>query len=142
MFIGEGYSSVVVQVAVFVDDYISVLFLSGRGILVFVVACVSAFTGEGYHTATVRKNKEDSKPQSVTCRTIRTMQDSEDRPQRRSAIVARELARLDVDFAVVSFAGQESHAKDGADHTLFCSGKNKIERRLSCVGLMIKTSIA
>ena len=30
------------------------------------------------------------------------MQDSEDRPQRRSALVAWELARLDIDIAALS----------------------------------------
>ena len=30
------------------------------------------------------------------------MQDSEDRPQRRSAIVARDLSRLDIDIAALS----------------------------------------
>ena len=73
------------------------------------------------------------------------MQDSEDRPQRRSALVARELARLDIDIAVLSevrFAEQGSLREDGAGDTLFWSGKNKDERRLSGVGFMIKTSIA
>ncbi|WP_419636958.1 endonuclease/exonuclease/phosphatase family protein, partial [Thiolapillus sp.] len=73
------------------------------------------------------------------------MQDSEDRPQRRSALVARELARLDIDIAALSevrFAEQGSLREDGAGYTLFWSGKNKDERRLSGVGFMIKTSIA
>ena len=73
------------------------------------------------------------------------MQDSEDRPQRRSALVARELARLYIDIAALSevrFAEQGFLGKDGADYALFWSGKNKDERRLSGVGFMIKTSIA
>ena len=73
------------------------------------------------------------------------MQDSEDRPQRRSALVAWELARLDIDIAALSevrFAEQGSLREDGAGYTLFWSGKNKDERRLSGVGFMIKTSIA
>ena len=64
--------------------------------------------------------------------------------QRRSALVARELARLDIDIAALSevrFAEQGSRRKDGAGYTLFCSGKNKNERHLSGVGFMIKTSI-
>ena len=46
------------------------------------------------------------------------MQDSEDLPQRRSALVARELARLDIDVAALSevrFAEQDSLRKDGRD---------------------------
>ena len=73
------------------------------------------------------------------------MPDSKERPQRRSALVARELARLDIDIAALSevrFAGQGSLREDGAGYTLFWSGKNKDERRLSGVGFMIKASIA
>ena len=73
------------------------------------------------------------------------MQDSEDRPQRRSALIARELARLDIDIAVVSevrFAEQGSLTEDVAGYTLLRSEKNKNERRLSDVGFMIKTFIA
>ena len=61
------------------------------------------------------------------------------------ALVARELARLDIDiaaFSEVRFAEQGSLLEDGAGYTLFWSGKNKDERRLSGVGFMIKTSIA
>ena len=73
------------------------------------------------------------------------MQDSEDRPQRRSALVTRELARLDTDIAALSevrFVEQDSLREDGAGYTLFWSWENKDESRLSCVGFMIKTSIA
>ena len=59
--------------------------------------------------------------------------------------MARELARLDIDLAAlteVRFAEQGSLREDGAGYTLFWSGKNKDERRLSGVGFMIKTSIA
>ena len=73
------------------------------------------------------------------------MQDSEDRPQRRSVLVARELVRLDTDIAdlsEVSFAEQGSLTERVAGHTFFWSGKNKNESHLSSVGFMIKTSIA
>ena len=73
------------------------------------------------------------------------MQDTEDRPQRRSTLVAMELALLDIDIAALSevgFAEQGSLREDEAGNTLFWSGKNKDERRLSGVGFMIKTSIA
>ena len=73
------------------------------------------------------------------------MQDSEDRSQRHSAIVARELARLDIDIAALSevrFAKQGSVKEDRAGYNLLWSGKNKDDRRLSGVGFMIKTSIA
>ena len=75
------------------------------------------------------------------------MQDSNDsdRPQRRSALVARELARLDIDIAALSevrFAEQGSLNEHGAGYSLFWSGKGKEDRRLSGVGFMIKNSIA
>ena len=58
------------------------------------------------------------------------MQDSEDRPQRRLALAARELDRLDIDIAALSevcFAEQGFLTEDGADYTLFWSEKNKDE---------------
>ena len=56
------------------------------------------------------------------------MQYSDDRPQRRSALVARELARLDIDIAALSevrFAEQGSLREDGAGYTLFCLGRTR-----------------
>ena len=73
------------------------------------------------------------------------MQDSEDRPQRRSSLEARELAWLGIDiaaFSKVPFALQGSHTEGGAGYFLFWSGKKKDESRLSGVGFMFKTSIA
>ena len=67
-----------------------------------------------------------------------------DRPQRRSALVAGKLARLDIDIAALSetrFAEQGSLKETGAGYTLFWSGRNRHERRFSGVGFMIKTSI-
>ena len=49
------------------------------------------------------------------------MQDSEGRPQRRSALVARELARLDIDIAALSeirFAEQGSRTENVAGLSL------------------------
>ena len=75
------------------------------------------------------------------------MQDSDDsdHPQRRSAFVARELARLDTYIAALSevrLAEQGSLTEQGAGYTLYWSGKGKDNPRLSGVGFMIKTSIA
>ena len=50
------------------------------------------------------------------------MQDSEDRPHRHSAFMARELAWLDIVVVALSevrFAEQGSLAEDGAGYTLF-----------------------
>ena len=57
------------------------------------------------------------------------MRDLEDRPRRRSALVARELARLDIDIAAVSevhFVEQGSLRQDGAGYILFWSGKTRM----------------
>ena len=73
------------------------------------------------------------------------MQDSKDPPQRRSALSARELARLDINIAALSevrFAEQGSLTEDRAGYTLFWSGKNKDKRCLSGVSFIIKTFIA
>ena len=52
------------------------------------------------------------------------------RHQRRSALVARELSRLDIDVAALSgvrFADQGSLTEHDAGYTLFWSGKRKDE---------------
>ena len=53
------------------------------------------------------------------------MQDSDSRPQRRSAFVERELAGLDIDIGAlreIRFAEQGSLTEDGVGYTLFWSG--------------------
>ena len=53
-----------------------------------------------------KKNERKKKTANlkVACWNVRTMQDSEDRSRRRSALVARELARPDIDIAALSEA--------------------------------------
>ena len=74
------------------------------------------------------------------------MQDSgsTDRPQRLTALVVRELARLDIDIAVVSevcFAEQGSLTEHGAGYTLYWFDKAKDDQRLSGVRFMLKNSV-
>ena len=78
-----------------------------------------------------RKNERKKKTANlkVACWNIHTMQDSEDRPQPHSALVARELARLDIDITVLSrvpFVEQGSLRADGAGYILFWSGKTRM----------------
>lgn len=66
----------------------------------------------------------------VACWNVLTMQDSNnsDRPQSRSALVAEELAHLNIDIAAVSeerFAEQGSLIERGAGYTLHWSGRSK-----------------
>ena len=82
----------------------------------------------------------------LACWNVRTIMDTDNnnRPERRSALVARELDKLQVDIATVSevrYADQWSLVEQDAGYTLFWSGKAKEERRLSGVGFMIKTPI-
>ena len=60
------------------------------------------------------------------------------------ALVARELARLDIDISAVSevrFAEQGSLTEHGTGYILYWFGKAKDHRRLSGVGFMIKNSV-
>ena len=83
----------------------------------------------------------------IACWNIRTLLDSVGtiRPERRSALVAHELSRLNVDIAALSevcFPEDGSLNERGAGYTLYWSGKPKGERRLAGVGFMMKDSIA
>ena len=72
-------------------------------------------------------------------------QTDSNRPERRSALIAHELSRLDVDIAALSevrFPEVGSLQEHGAGYTLFWSGKPATERRLAGVGFMVRTSIA
>lgn len=67
------------------------------------------------------------------------------RPERRSALIAHELSRLNIDIAALSevrFADEGSLREHGAGYTLFWSGKPSTEKRLSGVGFMMRNSIA
>ena len=77
---------------------------------------------------------------------MRTMLDPprSNRPERRSALVALELQRLDIDIAALSeilFAHTGSLEERSVGYTMFWSGKPENERRLSGVGFMIKSKI-
>ena len=78
---------------------------------------------------------------------IRTMFDKTEsnRRERRSALIAHELSRVDVDFAALSdvrFPEEGSLQEQSAGYTLFWSGKPATERRLGGAGFMLRTSIA
>ena len=78
---------------------------------------------------------------------VRTLLDSKSsgRPQRRTALVASELARYNVDIAALSEtrlpdSGQLAEAGQG--YTFFWSGRRSSERRESGVGFAIKSELA
>ena len=73
-------------------------------------------------SGTKNERKKKTANLKAACWNVRTMRDSENRPQRCSALVARELARLDIDIAAlteVRFAEEGSLREDGAGYTLF-----------------------
>ena len=71
--------------------------------------------------------------------------DNGKRPQRRSALIALELGKLAIDIAAVSevrFPNNGSLVEHEAGYTLFWSGEEKNERKVSGVGFMITNPIA
>ena len=83
----------------------------------------------------------------LACWNVRTMLDScnSNRPERRSALIAHDLARLNIDIVALSeirFSEEGCLREHGAGYTLYWSGKSQEERRLSCVGFMVRDSIA
>ncbi|VDL90424.1 unnamed protein product [Schistocephalus solidus] len=66
------------------------------------------------------------------------------RPERRMALVARELARYNVDIAALSetrFSEQGQLEEMGADYTFFWSGRPKAEQRDAGVAFSIRNEI-
>ncbi|KAK6963883.1 craniofacial development protein 2 [Biomphalaria glabrata] len=93
------------------------------------------------------KRVEKRIPLKVACWNVRTLQDSNksECPQRKSALVALELARLDVDIAALSevrLASQGSLIERGAEYTLYWSRRCTEEHRQSGVAFMVKQSLA
>jgi len=105
---------------------------------------------ESNHKSSGRKQRKslpkDYRCLKVACWNIRPMLDWADssRPERRSALVAHELSRLDVDIAALSkvrFPEEGCLKEQGAGYTIYWSGKPSTEKRLSGVGFMVRNSI-
>ncbi len=67
--------------------------------------------------------------------------DQSTRPERRSALIAHELARLDVDIAALSefhYSEEGRLREGGADYTFYWSGKSTEERNISGVGFFVR----
>ena len=84
------------------------------------------------------------KPLSLAEWNVRTLLDTEGsrRPERQTALVAKELNRYDIDIAVLCetrLPGYDSFVDNG--YTFFWSGKTEQERRESGVGIAIRNSI-
>ena len=70
--------------------------------------------------------------------------DASSRPERRTALIARELGKYQIDIAALSetrHAEKGSIAEPKGGYTFFWKGKAKDEDRIHGVGLAIKTSL-
>ena len=91
-----------------------------------------------------RKTKKAKKMQlKVATWNIRTLLDrnDSDRPQRRTALIASELARYNVDIVALSetrLAGEGELCERGQGYTFFWSGREPEERREAGVGFAVK----
>ena len=80
----------------------------------------------------------------MSCWNVRTLVDSAGGPERRTAIVAKELGRYNIDIAALS----ETHLLDdgqvkeiGGGYTIFWKGKPSGEKREEGVGFAIKSDL-
>nr|VZI47295.1 unnamed protein product [Spirometra erinaceieuropaei] len=85
-------------------------------------------------------------PLNLAARNVRSLLDNpkSNRPERRTALVARELARYNVDIAALSetrFSEQGQLEEVGAGYTFFWSGRPRAERRDAGVAFAIRTDI-
>ena len=85
-------------------------------------------------------------PLTIGAWNVRTLMDSSssDRPERRTALVGRELDRYKVEIAALSEIrlAEEGLLKEvGAGYTCFWSGRKKEERREAGVGFAIKSHL-
>nr|VZI20002.1 unnamed protein product [Spirometra erinaceieuropaei] len=85
-------------------------------------------------------------PLTLAAWNVRSLLDNprSNRPERRTALVARELARYKVDIAALSetrFSEQGQLEEVGAGYTFFWSGRPRAERRYAGVTFAIRTDI-
>ena len=83
---------------------------------------------------------------SLACWNIRTLLDleSSSSPERRTALVAKELARYNLDIIALSetrFSGEGQLTEKGGGYTFFWKGKPEGERRDSGVGFAIRSKL-
>nr|VZH93499.1 unnamed protein product [Spirometra erinaceieuropaei] len=85
-------------------------------------------------------------PLTLAAWNVRSLLDNprSNRPERRTALVARELARYKVDIAALSetrFSEQSQLEEVGAGYTFFWSGRSRAERRDAGVAFAIRNDI-
>ena len=80
----------------------------------------------------------------VVCLNERTRQDTGLGAQRRTALIACELARCNIDIAALSetrLPDEGSLVEMATGYTFFCSGLPKFARRIHGVGFAITTAL-
>ena len=102
----------------------------------------------GSHTSGKNKKKQKIKMKPFIFGTwnVRTLLDNAqaNRPERRTALVGRELARYKVDIAALSETrlAEEGQLKEtGAGYTFFWSGRAKDDRREAGVGFAVRNEL-
>ena len=91
-----------------------------------------------------RKTQRNQHKLRVASWNVRTLLDSPDRHERRSAIIGRELARYSIDIAALSetrISGESQFAEVGAGYTFFTVGHPEGKPRQAGVGFAIKSSL-
>jgi exonuclease III len=93
-----------------------------------------------------KKQKINTIPLVIGAWNVRTMTDidTKNRPERRTALIGRELARYNVDIAALSetrLAGEGQICESGAGYTFYWSGRDEKEKRESGVGFAIKNTL-
>ena len=98
------------------------------------------------HPSRGRFTKNQEKKLQVGAWNVRNLLDRDNtaRPERRTALIAKELARYRIDIAALSetrLADEGILNEDGDGHTFFWRGKPEAEDRLHGVGFAIRTSL-
>ena len=98
------------------------------------------------HPSCGRFTKKQQKKLLVGAWNVRTLLDRDNtaRPERRKALIAKELARYRIDIAPLSetrLADEGMRKEDGGGYTFFWCGKPAAEDRLHGVGFAIRTSL-
>lgn len=77
-------------------------------------------------------------------RTLLDVRDGIERPRRRTALIAHELKRYNIDIAALSetrFSGEDSLTEVGEGYTFFWKGLPEDERRLHGVGFAVRSKL-
>ena len=98
------------------------------------------------HPSCGRNTKNKQKKLLAGAWNVRTLlhRDNTARPERRTALIAKELARYRIDIAALRetrLADEGILKEDGGGYTFFWRGKPEAEDRLHGVGFAIRTSL-